>query len=88
MPNDALLSRIRAEYLEMPGLRLKLAQAQRLWGLERRLCERVLEALIDTKFLRISPDGTYARITDGAERSHPRSATADIRHNARAQQEL
>jgi hypothetical protein len=28
------LRRIRGEYLEMPGLCLTLAQAQRLWGLE------------------------------------------------------
>lgn len=35
MPHDTLLNRIRAEYLEMPGLCLKLEQAQRLCGVER-----------------------------------------------------
>ena len=32
---DEVLQRIQGEYLEMPGLRLTPAQAQRLWGLER-----------------------------------------------------
>lgn len=30
MPHDTMLKRIRGEYLEMPGLRLTLAQAQRM----------------------------------------------------------
>jgi hypothetical protein len=30
-----LLNRVRGEYAEMPGLTLTLAQAQRLWGLDR-----------------------------------------------------
>lgn len=50
-PPDALRSRIRAEYLEMPGLQLKLEQAQRLCGIERALCQRVLDSLVDEKFL-------------------------------------
>ena len=34
-PLSELLGRIRGEYLEMPGLKLTLAQAQRLWGLDQ-----------------------------------------------------
>jgi hypothetical protein len=34
--SDAL-RRVKGEYLEMPGLRLTPAQAQRLWGLDRDL---------------------------------------------------
>ena len=34
MPHNVLLTRIRAEYLEMPGLRLTSEQAQRLCGAE------------------------------------------------------
>jgi hypothetical protein len=49
-PYQTLLRRIQGEYLEMPGLRLTLAQAQRLFGVERALCKVVLEALVDTKF--------------------------------------
>jgi Protein of unknown function (DUF2934) len=42
---------LRAEHLEMPGLRLKPEQVQRLWGVERTMCQRVLDSLVDAKFL-------------------------------------
>jgi hypothetical protein len=71
------LKRIRAEYLEMPGLRLKLEQVQRLCGVDRSVCQMVLESLVDSKFLGVSPDGHYARLTD--EISHPRTGKADLR---------
>ncbi len=35
-PMSALELRIRGEYREMPGMRLKLEQAMRLWSLETR----------------------------------------------------
>ena len=66
MPQEAALQRIRAEYLEMPGLRLKLEQAQRLCGVERAVCQRVLSTLVDRKFLSVKPDGTYVRLTEGS----------------------
>jgi hypothetical protein len=66
MPLNALLTRIRAEYLEMPGLRLTLAQAQRFCGIDRALCQMVLDALVDEQFLCVKTDGAYARRTDGA----------------------
>ena len=73
------LTRLRAEYLEMPGLRLTREQVQRLCGLERTVCERVLETLVGTRFLCVKADGTYARVTDGAEvpRPHPAKATLE-----------
>jgi hypothetical protein len=60
-PNPQLLGRIRAEYLEMPGLTLTLPQAQRLWHQRERECEELLGALIDAKFLCRKSDGRYAR---------------------------
>jgi hypothetical protein len=79
MTYGATLARIRGEYLEMPGLRLTLSQTQRLCGVERSLCQLVLDALVDAGFLRIVGNGLYARVTDGAHhpRSHP--AKADLR---------
>ena len=59
------LTHIRGEYLEMPGLRLTVEQAQRLCGLERTLCKAVLDALVDEKFLCVRSNGVYARLTDG-----------------------
>jgi hypothetical protein len=42
-----LLRRVRGEFMEMPGLRLNLPQAQRLWALVARRCEAVLKALVE-----------------------------------------
>ena len=61
VPVESVLPRIRAEFLEMPGLRLTSAQAQRLWGLDSDVCEIVLAALHDARFLRRLNDGTFVR---------------------------
>ena len=56
-----LVQRIRAEYLEMPGLLLTVEQVQRLCGVEPALCESVLKALVEIGFLSRRADGVYAR---------------------------
>jgi hypothetical protein len=58
---EDVLLRIQREYLEMPGLRLTTVQAQRLWGLERKVCEALLAALVDAKFLCRTRDGAFVR---------------------------
>lgn len=73
---DQFLLRIRGEYLEMPGLRLTPAQAQRLWGLDGRICAELLEALTREKFLYLRTDGTYARASEGLIFPPPRMAKA------------
>ena len=45
-------ARIRAEYREMPGMRLTPAQASRLFNLEPRYCARVLDGLVADGVLR------------------------------------
>ena len=62
---DEVLQRIQGEFVEMPGLRLTAAQAQRLWGLERDTCDALLGALVDAKFLSQTRDGAFVRM-DGA----------------------
>ena len=62
---DEALQRIQGEFVEMPGLRLTAAQAQRLWGLERDTCDALLGALVDAKFLSQTRDGAFVRL-DGA----------------------
>jgi hypothetical protein len=57
--------RIYCEYLEMPGLRLTSAQAQRLLGVEASVCTSALEQLVNAGFLRLTPTGQYVRLTDG-----------------------
>jgi hypothetical protein len=63
LPNAQLLDRIRREYLEMPGLKLTLAQAQRLWQLGEE-CLELLGMLVDAKFLCRRSDGRYARVSE------------------------
>ena len=62
---DSLLNRIRGEYLEMPGLRLTLAQAQRLWNQPGDVCEYVLTRLVDDGFLRRTCDGAFIQCAGG-----------------------
>ena len=58
---DDVLCRIRGEYLEMPGLRLTTAQAQRLWNLDRSTCEHMLGTLVENRFLQQTRDGSFVR---------------------------
>jgi hypothetical protein len=81
MSHNTLLRRIRAEYLEMPGLQLTLEQAQRLCGAERALCQGVLDALVEARFLRLKPNRTYARVSDGADSTRPHPAKARLGAN-------
>ncbi|HZP47340.1 MAG TPA: hypothetical protein VFB07_02315 [Vicinamibacterales bacterium] len=75
MPYTATLDRIRAEYLEMPGLKLTVNQVQRLCGVERVLCQDVLNALVAANFLDVRADGSYVRLTEGrVARSQPARA--------------
>jgi hypothetical protein len=61
VPVGDALRRVKAEYLEMPGLRLTTAQAQRLWGLDRESCAALLGALVDARFLNRTADGAFTR---------------------------
>jgi hypothetical protein len=60
-PLDDVLRRVQCEFIEMPGLRLTLAQAQRLWGLDRAACDTLLGALVDARFLFRTRDGAFVR---------------------------
>ena len=54
-----LLRRIRGEFREMPGLRLSLEQAMRLWSLDRATCVDVLTQLRSARFLDLDTNGRY-----------------------------
>jgi hypothetical protein len=71
---EDVLNRLRAEFVEMPGLRLRAQQVQRLCGVEPTMCQLVLDSLVDGKFLCMTLDGHYARLTTG---HHPHPAKAD-----------
>ena len=76
LPYQQAFDRIRAEYLEMPGMRLTPLQVQRLTGVDRSVCKVVLDDLVRAEFLRLAPDGSYARAADGTRsgRGVPTSA--------------
>lgn len=59
-----LVRRVRAEYLEMPGLRLTAAQVERLCGIDGATCTQVLESLVRSNFLCLKQDKWYARPID------------------------
>jgi hypothetical protein len=59
-------ARLRGEFLEMPGLRLKAQQVQRLCGVEQVVCQEALDVLVAEKFLSLHPDGHYSRVTSGS----------------------
>jgi hypothetical protein len=57
----SLMIHVRNEFTEMPGLRLSMPQAMRLWGLDREACERVVDALVQASFLRKTSRGEVVR---------------------------
>lgn len=75
-----VFNRLRAEFLEMPDLRLKSEQVQRLCGVERTICQMVLDVLVEEEFLCVTLDGHYARLTTG---HHPYPAKAALRTDKR-----
>lgn len=58
--------RIHAEYEEMPGLKLTLAQASRLFHLEPSQCAKALNALVDGGLLR-SDGHTFLHVRGGRQ---------------------
>jgi len=55
----AWLNLVRAEYQEMPGLCLTKPQMQRLWGFDAYIADALIEALLLTRVLRKTTEGTF-----------------------------
>ena len=53
------LELIRAEYREMPDLRLNKPQMQRLWGFDAFVCDALVDALVAARVLRRTTNGSY-----------------------------
>ncbi len=56
-----VVQRIQGEYMEMPGLKLTLPQAARLFGVSTHESQRVLSELMACGFLRRDQNGAYRR---------------------------
>ena len=54
-----LIGRIRGEFIEMPGLKLSLQQACRLWNLSASACCEALDELRAEGFLYQTPSGAF-----------------------------
>ena len=65
-PSDEVLRRVQCEFLEMPGLRLTGPQACRMWGLDAAVCDALLGALVEAKFLFRTRDGAFMRVEHAA----------------------
>jgi|RhiMethySRZTD1v2_1073278.scaffolds.fasta_scaffold3267329_1 hypothetical protein len=61
-----LLTRIRGEFLEMPGLRLTMPQARRLLGLDMLTCSAALAVLKAAGVLATTRDGAFVLAEAGA----------------------
>jgi hypothetical protein len=79
-PSSLSLVRIRAEYLEMPGLALTLPQAARLWGADCAVVEPLLRALVESGFLWRTGAGQFVRRSDSpdAARRLPAGARVNV----------
>lgn len=58
----ALAQRVRAEFIEMPGLSLTFWQALRLWNLDADVGRAVLDALVRSGFLTQTHQGVFRRV--------------------------
>jgi hypothetical protein len=63
MDFQILVGRVQSEFTEMPDLRLTLAQASRLLGIDKDACQHVIDALVRAAFLRWAPGGTIVRVS-------------------------
>ncbi len=61
MPERILeaVKRLKTLFEEIPGTQLSLAQASSLSGVDPWLCESVISALEDARFLKRTHDGRY-----------------------------
>jgi NAD(P)H-nitrite reductase large subunit len=60
-PPAALLQRVRAQYREMPALKLTKPQATRLFGVAPSMCDAMLRALVMENFLSCTEKGMFVR---------------------------
>jgi hypothetical protein len=61
MDTDALVTRIKSEFNESPGMCLTLRQGARLWGIAPEDCAKLVERLVAEQFLRWTRNGELVR---------------------------
>jgi hypothetical protein len=68
LTDGGVSARVRAEFHEMPGLKLTVRQAARLFSIERAECEGLLRSLVDTGVLACD-DGAFSLSSRGRRRA-------------------
>jgi hypothetical protein len=63
-PYEQAFNRLRAAFAEMPGMRLRSEQLERLSGVGDSVCRVVLDDLVRAGFLVRGANGTYGRSID------------------------
>ena len=58
---EALVVRMQDDFLETPGLAVRLPQAPQRFGVDLLTCAAVLELLREAGVLTTAPDGAYTR---------------------------
>jgi hypothetical protein len=56
---NSLVERIRRDYAEMPGLKLTIEQACRLWHVREEVCRATLNDLVQQRVLFQTPSGAF-----------------------------
>ena len=79
---EDLLTRIRGEFLEMPGLCLTRQQACRLWQMDELTCDGVLGALVEAGFLIRTPAGAFVAPSTYLESAKAAAASRQVKKSA------
>ena len=58
---EQLIARVRAEYLQSPGLALTKEQMRRHWVLDATACDTIVDALVASGFLHQRADHSFVR---------------------------
>jgi hypothetical protein len=82
---ELLIDRIRGEFREMPGLRLTIAQACRLWQVDPATCEAVLQTLLADRFLVRTSNGSFMGLPTAQRTVMPVGVTTTSNETAAAQ---
>jgi len=60
------LQLIRAEFDDLPGLKLSQSEVEEMWGLDATMADALLAALVSAGVLRRTDDMKYVRLEQGS----------------------
>ncbi len=63
---EPVLRRAYNHYVEIPGLRLTRAQARRLWGVDEKSCDTIIDQLIALRLIEPDDQGRLRQTLEAA----------------------